>query len=72
MPIIIANVCLPNVAGGIITFGDTYYVSPKSNAKAVSGAGGGNTGIFVNINSGFSGTNTVDSNLSDQNSVGNA
>ncbi|MFL0475752.1 spore germination protein [Priestia sp. 179-F W1.4 NHS] len=71
MPILIANVCIPNVTGGIVTFGDTYYVSPKSNTKSASGAGGGNTGIFVNTNSGVSGTNTVDPDVSDQNSTGN-
>jgi spore germination protein PF len=72
IPILIANVCLPNVTGGIVTFGDVYYVSPKTNTKAASGAGGGNTGVFVNTNSGVSGTNTIDPDCSDQNSAGNA
>ena len=71
MPILIANVCLPNVTGGIVTFGDTYYVSPKTSTKSATGAGSGNTGVFVNINSGFSGTNTIDPDISDQNSTGN-
>ncbi|WP_129709706.1 spore germination protein [Priestia megaterium] len=58
--------------GGIVTFGDTYYVSPKSNTKSASGSGGGNTGVFVNTNSVVSGTNTIDPDFSDQNSAGNA
>ncbi|MFE7083410.1 spore germination protein [Priestia megaterium] len=64
-------VCLPNVTGGIVTFGDTYYVSPKISSKSATEAGSGNTGIFVNINSGFSGTNTVVPDVSDRNSIGN-
>ncbi|MBU8757575.1 spore germination protein [Priestia megaterium] len=72
MPILIANVCIPNVTGGVVTFGDTYYVSPKANAKSAMGAGSVNTGICVNTNSGISGTNTLDPDRTDQNNVGNA
>ncbi|MGB8272558.1 MAG: spore germination protein, partial [Priestia megaterium] len=32
MPIVINHVVIPNVTGGVVTFGDTYYVSPKSNS----------------------------------------
>ena len=33
MPIVINHVVIPNVTGGVVTFGDTYYVSPKVTVK---------------------------------------
>ena len=45
MPIVINHVVIPNVTGGVVTFGDTYYVSPKSNSKTAQGSGSSNTGI---------------------------
>jgi spore germination protein PF len=53
MPIVINHVVIPNVTGGVVTFGDTYYVSPKSNSKTAQGSGSSNTGICVNTNSGL-------------------
>jgi spore germination protein PF len=61
-----------SVGGGVVTFGDTFYVSPKSAAKTASGSGSLNTGNFVNTNNGISGTNTLDPDLFDQNIAANA
>jgi len=72
MPILIANVCIPNVTGGVVTFGDTYYVSPKLNAKTATGSGTLNTGVYINTNTAISSTNTLDPDKNDQNNVGNA
>jgi spore germination protein PF len=71
MPIVINHVVIPNVTGGVVTFGDTYYVSPKSNTKTAQGSGSSNTGICVNTNSGLSNTNTLDPDGTDQNGFGN-
>jgi spore germination protein PF len=71
MPIVINHVVIPNVTGGVVTFGDTYYVSPKSNSKTAQGSGSSNTGICVNTNSGLSNTNTLDPDGSDQTGFGN-
>ncbi len=72
MPAIIGPVSITSVGGGVVTFGDTFYVSPKSAAKTASGSGSLNTGNFVNTNNGISGTNTLDPDLFDQNIAANA
>ncbi|MCM3100243.1 spore germination protein [Priestia megaterium] len=71
MPIVVNNVVIPNVTGGVVLFGDTYYVSPKTNTKSAEGAGSSNTGIFVNTNNGVSSTNTSDPDVFDQNNARN-
>jgi spore germination protein PF len=71
MPAIIGPVQIINVAGGIVQFGDTVYISPKSSTKTFSGSGGFNTGGFIIANNGVSGTNVLDTNLIDQPIVGN-
>ncbi|TYR81452.1 spore germination protein [Priestia megaterium] len=72
MPALIGPVCIANIGGGIVTFGDTFYVSPKDASKLATGAGSVNTGNFINTNSGISGTNTLDPDIADQNNVANA
>jgi spore germination protein PF len=71
MPAIIGPVQIINVGGGVVQFGDTAWVSPKSNTKTYSGSGGFNTGGFIVTNNGISGTNVLDTNLIDQPTVGN-
>ncbi|NRD78385.1 spore germination protein [Bacillus sp. BRMEA1] len=71
MPAIIGPVQIVNVSGGIVQFGDTIYISPKSGTKTFGGSGGFNTGGFVLTNNGLSGTNVLDTNLVDQPIVGN-
>ncbi|MBN6887596.1 spore germination protein PF [Cytobacillus horneckiae] len=71
MPAIIGPVQIISVGGGIVQFGDTLYISPKSNAKSNSGAGAVNTGGFIITNNGLSASNVLDTNLVDQPTIGN-
>ncbi|WP_312475567.1 spore germination protein [Neobacillus sp.] len=71
MPAIIGPVQIINVSGGIVQFGDTLYISPKSSTKTFSGSGGFNTGGIIIANNGISGTNVLDTNVIDQPIVGN-
>ncbi|KOO50254.1 spore germination protein [Priestia koreensis] len=72
MPALIGPVQIVSVGGGVVTFGDTFYVSPKSGSKTAAGSGSFNTGNFINTNTGISGTNTLDPDINDQNNVANA
>jgi spore germination protein PF len=71
MPAIIGPVQIVNVSGGIVQFGDSLYISPKTGTKTAGGAGGFNTGGLVITNNGLSGTNVLDTNLVDQPIAGN-
>lgn len=71
MPAIIGPVQIVNVGGGIVQFGDTVYISPKSASKTFAGSGGFNTGGIIIANNGLSGTNVLDTNLIDQPIAGN-
>ena len=71
MPAFIGPVQIINIGGGNVQFGDALNISPKSNSKSYSGSGAGNTGGFILVNNGISGTNTLDTNLIDQPNVGN-
>jgi spore germination protein PF len=71
MPAIIGPVQIVNVSGGVVQFGDTVYISPKSASKTNAGSGGFNTGGIIFTASGISGTNVLDANLLDQPIGGN-
>ncbi|HWO95332.1 MAG TPA: spore germination protein [Bacillus sp. (in: firmicutes)] len=71
MPAIVGPVNIGS-AGGIVTFGDVFYVSPKETSKSAHGSGASNTGNFIITNNGFSATNTLDPDIADQNNAGNA
>lgn len=71
MPAIIGPVQIVSVGGGILQFGDTVYISPKTSSKTFSGSGGFNTGGFIVANNGLSGTNVLDTKLIDQPIVAN-
>jgi len=71
MPAIIGPVQIVNVGGGIVQFGDTVYISPKSASKTNAGSGGFNTGLLIITNNGLSGTNVLDTDLIDQPIAGN-
>ncbi|MCM3616927.1 spore germination protein [Sutcliffiella horikoshii] len=72
MPSIIGPVKVTSVSGGIINFGDTFYISPKGTGKASLGSGGANTGNVINTNNGLNATNTIDPDVTDQNVSGNS
>ena len=71
MPCFIKNLKIDSVSGGVINFGDSYCISPKSIDKAISGSGGGGVGDFQLVMNGQSITNGVDPEVLDQNLLGN-
>jgi spore germination protein PF len=71
MPAFVGPVQIKNVNGGVVQFGDTAYISPKSNSKSNFGSGAGSTGGLIITNNGLSGTNVIDCNGVDQPTVGN-
>ncbi|GGC74159.1 putative spore germination protein GerPF [Thalassobacillus devorans] len=72
MPSIVGPIKINSVGGGVINFGDAFYLSPKSTSKTNAGSGSLNTGDFINTNNGFSSTNPFDPDVNDQNVAGNA
>lgn len=71
MPAIIGPVQIFNVGGGVVHFGDTAFISPKSSSKLYTGSGSDSTGALVITNNGISASNTLDANLIDQPTLGN-
>ena len=71
MPAIVGPLQIFNVGGGVVQFGDTAVISPKSNLKTTSGSGSNNTGAFLAEFSGVSANTTFDANLVDQPTIGN-
>ncbi|WP_313800600.1 spore germination protein [Cytobacillus sp.] len=71
MPAITGPVQIINVSGGVVQFGDSAFISPKSSLKVVSGQGASNTGGFIITNNGLNASNVLDTNLIDQPIVGN-
>ncbi|QFT88311.1 putative spore germination protein GerPF [Bacillus sp. THAF10] len=71
MPAIVGPVAITSVGGGVVNFGDTFYISPKGASKTATGSGALNTGNFVITNNGLSATNTLDPDFSDQDIVAN-
>ncbi|WP_156288829.1 spore germination protein [Oceanobacillus salinisoli] len=72
MPSIVGPIKINSVGGGVVNFGDSFYLSPKSTDKTNVGSGSLNTGDFINTNTGFSNTGTNDPDISDQNQNANA
>ncbi|MEC2077141.1 spore germination protein [Metabacillus fastidiosus] len=72
MPAIVGPIKINSVDGGIVNFGDSFYLSPKSSSKSVLGAGAANTGDFLFVNSGINASNFNDPDVNDQNMTGNA
>lgn len=72
MPAIIGPVQIVNVGGGVVQFGDTLFISPKSASKSMTGSGASNTGGFIITNSAFNANNLIDTNAVDQPITGNA
>ncbi|MCP3032021.1 spore germination protein [Halobacillus sp. A1] len=71
MPSIVGPLRINSISGGVVNFGDSFYVSPKSSSKTANGAGSSNTGDFIATNNGFSNTSAIDPDVNDQN-VGGA
>lgn len=71
MPSIVGGPFKINENSGVVNFGDTLNISPKSTSKSVSGSGGGNSGDFTITNNGINVNNVFDPDLIDQNLAGN-
>ena len=71
MPAIVGPIQIINVGGGTVHFGDSLFISPKSNLKSANGQGASNTGGFILTNNGFNFNNVMDTNLLDQINAGN-
>ncbi|HAM79877.1 spore germination protein [Ornithinibacillus bavariensis] len=72
MPSIVGPIKINNVGGGVVNFGDAFYLSPKSSSKTSAGSGSLNTGDFINTNTGANLTNPIDPDVNDQNQTANA
>lgn len=66
MPSVIGGPINITRADGVVNFGDSFYVAPKSISKSYAGAGGSNTGNVVFETNGVSATNTFDPDAADQ------
>ncbi|KMY49048.1 spore germination protein [Peribacillus loiseleuriae] len=71
MPAIVGPVQVTSNAGGIVQFGDSLAISPKSSSKSVAGSGSSNTGLFIFNANGLSGNNILDLAGVDQPIAGN-
>lgn len=72
MPSIVGPIKINSVGGGVVNFGDSFYLAPKSTSKTVTGSGSLNTGDFINTNTGANLTNPFDPDVNDQNQTANA
>ncbi len=72
MPAIVGPIKINSIGGGVVNFGDSFYLSPKSSSKTHAGSGSFNTGDFINTNNGVSATNTIDPDVNDQQLAANA
>ncbi|WP_078548240.1 spore germination protein [Litchfieldia alkalitelluris] len=72
MPSIVGPIKINSVGGGVVNFGDAFYLSPKSTSKTMAGSGAFNTGDFIMTNNGINATNTIDPDINDQQVAGNA
>ncbi|RDW18239.1 hypothetical protein CWR48_11685 [Oceanobacillus arenosus] len=72
MPSIVGPIKINSVSGGVVNFGDSFYLSPKTNSKTNTGSGSFNTGDFITANNGISSTNPFDPDVNDQNNTANA
>jgi spore germination protein PF len=72
MPAIVGPININSVGGGVVNFGDSFYLSPKSTSKTNAGSGALNTGNWIITNNGLSSTNPFDPDVADQNITANA
>ncbi|UTL73752.1 spore germination protein [Bacillus halotolerans] len=71
MPAIVGPIAINSISGGVVNFGDSFYLSPKRSSKSALGSGAGNTGDFLLLNNAVNATNYIDPDVSDQDMVGN-
>ncbi len=66
MTSIFKEIQIQQVTGGVVNFGNSLSVSPKSAIKEPAGSGSLNVGIWVLSSTVFSCTNFIDPDTSDQ------
>lgn len=66
MPALVGGIQILTVGGGVVNFGDTLNISPKTNSKENTGSGSGNIGVFVVTNNGFNAVKSLDPDVVDQ------
>ncbi|MED4405959.1 spore germination protein [Heyndrickxia coagulans] len=71
MPAIVGPLQIYNVGSGIVHFGDTAVISPKTSSKTSTGSGSLSTSAFVITNNALSSNNTANGSVVDQPSAGN-
>ncbi|AEH52858.1 MAG: spore germination protein [Heyndrickxia faecalis] len=71
MPAIVGPLQIYNVGSGIVHFGDTAVISPKTSSKTSTGSGSLSTSAFVITNNALSANNTANGSVVDQPSAGN-
>lgn len=71
MPAITGPIQVFNISSGVLQFGDSAVISPKSSSKTVNGSGASNTGALVFTANGINGSNVLDVNGIDQPITGN-
>lgn len=71
MPALIGSVQLFNISNGVVHFGDSAVISPKSSSKTSTGSGGFNTGPFIVTYSGLNTNPTFTGSVLDQPLAGN-
>jgi spore germination protein PF len=57
---------IDTVSGGVVQFGNSLFISPKSASKSTHGAGSSNTGAHITTISGSSTTTAVNADVLDQ------
>ncbi|MBE3568731.1 MAG: spore germination protein [Bacillales bacterium] len=71
MPSLVGSVQVIHVSNGVVQFGDSAFISPKSASRSSAGSGGFNTGPFIVTYSGFSTSPTFTGSVLDQPLSGN-
>ncbi|MCB6949788.1 spore germination protein, partial [Roseburia faecis] len=66
MPAIVGPLQIYNVGSGIVHFGDTAVISPKTSSKTSTGSGSLSTSAFVITNNALSANNTANGSVVDQ------
>jgi spore germination protein PF len=57
---------IDTISGGVVQFGSSLFISPKSASKSTHGSGSTNTGVHITTINGQSTTTSVNSDLFDQ------
>ncbi|MEH7076672.1 spore germination protein [Neobacillus drentensis] len=57
---------IDTISGGVVQFGNSLFISPKSASKSTVGSGSTNSGVHITTITGSSTSTAVNSDLFDQ------